>query len=288
MTVDVTGRVPEPDQVPFASARGRPAGPRLHGPDPGDADDRDPGRRRLHRLVHQRADRGPAGRGGGLPGPEGGRRASGPWSSRAREQVRHQAEAEGLDAVFREAGAEWRESGCSMCLAMNPDKLTPRQRSASTSNRNFEGRQGPGGRTHLVSPAMAAAAAVARALHRRPPDAGPGELTDPMEPFMTHRGKVAVLDWTDVNTDLIIPARYLKRVERTGYGPLLFADKRYVPGGAPEADDPEKHGAERPRLPPQPAPRPRGRPCWSSARTSAAARAASTPSGPSPRPGSAP
>ena len=65
-----------------------------------------------------------------------------------------------------------------------------------------------------------------------------------MEPFTTHRGKVAVLDWTDVNTDLIIPARYLKRVERTGYGPLLFADKRYVPGGAPEADDPEKHGAE--------------------------------------------
>jgi len=77
------------------------------------------------------------------------------------EQVRHQAEAEGLDRVFEEAGAEWRQAGCSMCLAMNPDKLTPQQRSASTSNRNFEGRQGPGGRTHLVSPAMAAAAAVA-------------------------------------------------------------------------------------------------------------------------------
>ena len=76
------------------------------------------------------------------------------------EQVRHQAEAEGLDRIFTEAGAEWRQSGCSMCLAMNPDKLTPGQRSASTSNRNFEGRQGPGGRTHLVSPAMAAAAAV--------------------------------------------------------------------------------------------------------------------------------
>jgi 3-isopropylmalate/(R)-2-methylmalate dehydratase large subunit len=77
------------------------------------------------------------------------------------EPVRHQAEAEGLDRVFKAAGAEWRQSGCSMCLAMNPDKLTPGQRSASTSNRNFEGRQGPGGRTHLVSPAMAAAAAVA-------------------------------------------------------------------------------------------------------------------------------
>src|SRR3954468_9184247 len=76
------------------------------------------------------------------------------------EEVRDQAVAEGLDRVFTEAGAEWRQSGCSMCLAMNPDKLTPRQRSASTSNRNFEGRQGPGGRTHLVSPAMAAAAAV--------------------------------------------------------------------------------------------------------------------------------
>ncbi len=76
------------------------------------------------------------------------------------EAVRHQAEAEGLDRIFQEAGAEWRQSGCSMCLAMNPDRLKPGQRSASTSNRNFEGRQGPGGRTHLVSPAMAAAAAV--------------------------------------------------------------------------------------------------------------------------------
>ncbi len=63
-----------------------------------------------------------------------------------------------------------------------------------------------------------------------------------MEPFTTHTGKVAVLDWTDVNTDLIIPARYLKRVERVGYGPLLFADKRYLPGGAPEADKPTEHG----------------------------------------------
>ncbi|WP_159998008.1 3-isopropylmalate dehydratase large subunit [Roseomonas sp. 18066] len=74
--------------------------------------------------------------------------------------VKQQAEREGLDAVFRAAGFEWREAGCSMCLGMNPDKLTPGQRCASTSNRNFEGRQGPGGRTHLCSPAMAAAAAV--------------------------------------------------------------------------------------------------------------------------------
>ncbi|MCL4774273.1 MAG: 3-isopropylmalate dehydratase large subunit [Burkholderiaceae bacterium] len=75
--------------------------------------------------------------------------------------VKKQAEAEGLDRIFRDAGFEWREPGCSMCLAMNADRLEPGERCASTSNRNFEGRQGAGGRTHLVSPAMAAAAAVA-------------------------------------------------------------------------------------------------------------------------------
>ncbi|WP_380787276.1 3-isopropylmalate dehydratase large subunit [Sphingomonas sp. R86521] len=75
-------------------------------------------------------------------------------------QVKRQAEAEGLDRIFKTAGFEWREPGCSMCLAMNPDKVPPGERCASTSNRNFVGRQGPGARTHLVSPAMAAAAAV--------------------------------------------------------------------------------------------------------------------------------
>ena len=74
--------------------------------------------------------------------------------------VKRQAEQEGLDRIFRDAGFEWREPGCSMCLAMNDDRLEPGERCASTSNRNFEGRQGYGGRTHLVSPAMAAAAAV--------------------------------------------------------------------------------------------------------------------------------
>jgi len=78
--------------------------------------------------------------------------------------VREQAEAEGLDRIFIDAGFEWREPGCSMCLGMNPDKLAPGERCASTSNRNFEGRQGRGGRTHLVSPAMAAAAALAGKL----------------------------------------------------------------------------------------------------------------------------
>ena len=75
--------------------------------------------------------------------------------------VKAQAEAEGLDKIFIAAGFEWREPGCSMCLAMNPDQLAPGERCASTSNRNFEGRQGFSGRTHLVSPAMAAAAAIA-------------------------------------------------------------------------------------------------------------------------------
>ncbi len=75
--------------------------------------------------------------------------------------VKRQAEAEGLDRIFVDAGFEWREAGCSMCVAINPDRLSPGQRCASTSNRNFEGRQGVGARTHLLSPAMAAAAAVA-------------------------------------------------------------------------------------------------------------------------------
>jgi len=77
------------------------------------------------------------------------------------QSVKREAEGEGLDRIFREAGLEWREPGCSMCLGMNPDTIEPGERCASTSNRNFEGRQGRGGRTHLVSPAMAAAAAVA-------------------------------------------------------------------------------------------------------------------------------
>jgi 3-isopropylmalate/(R)-2-methylmalate dehydratase large subunit len=76
------------------------------------------------------------------------------------QAVKRAAEAEGLDQLFRHAGFEWRESGCSMCLGMNPDVLAPGERCAATSNRNFEGRQGRGGRTHLVSPSMAAAAAV--------------------------------------------------------------------------------------------------------------------------------
>ena len=103
-------------------------------------------------------------------------------------RVRAQAESEGLGEIFTAAGAEWRQAGCSMCLGMNPDQLAPGERCASTSNRNFEGRQGKGGRTHLVSPAVAAATAVRGTL------SSPADLTDStdeetvMEAFRTHTG----------------------------------------------------------------------------------------------------
>jgi 3-isopropylmalate/(R)-2-methylmalate dehydratase large subunit len=89
--------------------------------------------------------------------------------------VRLEAEAEGLHEVFEAAGAEWRFAGCSMCLGMNPDQLAPGERSASTSNRNFEGRQGKGGRTHLVSPFVAAATAVTGRL------SAPADLPESLE-----------------------------------------------------------------------------------------------------------
>ena len=133
-------------------------------------------------------------------------------------QVKAEAEAEGLDEVFRAAGFDWRSAGCSMCLGMNPDILSPGERCASTSNRNFEGRQGKGGRTHLVSPKMAAAAAI----EGRFVDIREWELT--MEPVDVIEGKVSVLDRADVDTDQIIPKQFLKRVERTGFGEFLFYD----------------------------------------------------------------
>ncbi len=160
MTIDVTGRIPEPDQVPFASRDDAQRALDYMGLTPGTPVNEIPvdvvfigsctnGRiEDLRTAAHVFKGRKVA---------QGVRALIVPGS----EEVRDRAVAEGLDRVFTEAGAEWRQSGCSMCLAMNPDKLTPGQRSASTSNRNFEGRQGPGGRTHLVSPAMAAAAAVA-------------------------------------------------------------------------------------------------------------------------------
>ena len=136
------------------------------------------------------------------------------------QQVKAQAEAEGLDEVFRAAGFDWRSAGCSMCLGMNPDILKPGERCASTSNRNFEGRQGRGGRTHLVSPRMAAAAAIE------------GRLVDVRsnEGGRPDRGRVTVLDRSDVDTDQIIPKQFLKRVERSGFGEFLFHDWAKEPG----------------------------------------------------------
>jgi 3-isopropylmalate/(R)-2-methylmalate dehydratase large subunit len=159
MTVDVTAVVPQPDEVPFSSPEDARRALDYMGLSPGTPISEIPvdvvfigsctnGRiedLRVAARVFKGRKTAPGVQVLVVPGSEA---------------VRHQAEAEGLDRVFREAGAEWRQSGCSMCLAMNPDRLKPGQRSASTSNRNFEGRQGPGGRTHLVSPAMAAAAAV--------------------------------------------------------------------------------------------------------------------------------
>ena len=140
-------------------------------------------------------------------------------------QVRAQAEAEGLNEIFTAAGAEWRCAGCSMCLGMNPDTLKPGERSASTSNRNFEGRQGKGGRTHLVSPAVAAATAVTGTA------VGPGRPVGSknMEPFVTHTGRAVPLRRSNVDTDQIIPAVWLKRVSREGFGEGLFAAWREDP-----------------------------------------------------------
>ena len=142
-------------------------------------------------------------------------------------RVRFQAEDEGLDEVFRAAGAEWRSAGCSMCLGMNPDQLAPGERSASTSNRNFEGRQGKGGRTHLVSPLVAAATAVRGTLSL---PGGPGL----MEPFSTHTGIGVPLRRSNVDTDQIIPAVYLKRVTRTGFEDGLFSAWRQHAGLHPQ------------------------------------------------------
>ena len=129
--------------------------------------------------------------------------------------------------MFIAAGADWREPGCSMCLAMNPDKLAPGERAASTSNRNFEGRQGRGGRTHLVSPAVAAATAV-KGTFCTPADLArcnirPKEGGRVMKAVHVITGTGVPLKRSDVDTDQIIPADWLKRVERTGFEKGLFS-----------------------------------------------------------------
>jgi len=172
--------------------------------------------------------------------------------------VKEQAVREGLDKILIEAGFDWREPGCSMCLAMNPDKLEPGERCASTSNRNFEGRQGNGGRTHLVSPQMAAAAAIKGTLTDirefgipvvEPPKTdtlpksdysavsrAPATRKDTktmsksagMPTFTTWKGVAAPLDIQNIDTDMIIPKQYLKTIKRSGLGVGLFSEMRYL------------------------------------------------------------
>jgi len=176
--------------------------------------------------------------------------------------VKEQAEAEGLDKILVEAGFDWREPGCSMCLAMNPDKLLPQERCASTSNRNFEGRQGNGGRTHLVSPAMAAAAAITGTLadvrkvgqsddidtetdSKDFLDAGDVVAPMPkkgkgtaqaggggMPKFTVLKGKAAALDLQNIDTDMIIPKQFLKTIKRTGLASRAFYEMRYNEDGS--------------------------------------------------------
>ena len=180
--------------------------------------------------------------------------------------VKEQAENEGLDKILSDAGFYWREPGCSMCLAMNPDKLLPQERCASTSNRNFEGRQGNGGRTHLVSPAMAAAAAIMGTLSDvrkldvvdelptytesksylsddlvvapMPKKGKGGAVTGAggMPSFTILKGKAAALDLQNIDTDMIIPKQFLKTIKRTGLGISAFYEMRYDQNGKERAD----------------------------------------------------
>ena len=180
-------------------------------------DARHPGGHGVRRVVHQRPHRRSRGRRRAARPKvaDGVRMLVVPGSMR----VRAQAESEGL-VRSSPPPAQWRQAGCSMCLGMNPDQLAPGQRCASTSNRNFEGRQGKGGRTHLVSPAVAAATAVRGTL------SSPADLStrgDSHEPFRTHTGIGVPLRRSNVDTDQIIPAVYLKRVTRTGFEDGLFA-----------------------------------------------------------------
>jgi len=190
--------------------------------------------------------------------------------------VKKQAEAEGLDKIFIEAGFDWREPGCSMCLGMNPDRLKPQERCAATSNRNFEGRQGPQGRTHLMSPAMAAAAAIAGKLKdvrdllpemqasgtkistsksmdfysepiewKAPKEAQEVPAEKSSAPSSAGMPKFISLDEViacplrkaNVDTDCIIPKQFLKTIQRTGLGKAAFFELRYEDDGVTERKD---------------------------------------------------
>jgi len=185
--------------------------------------------------------------------------------------VKKQAVMEGLDKIFKDAGFDWREPGCSMCLGMNPDILSPKQRCASTSNRNFEGRQGAYGRTHLVSPVMAAAAAIAghftdaRKMQRSsissdvefkttelggnddilppPPVLKDGSAASSdkgdapaLEPFKVVKGLAAPLNMDNVDTDMIIPKQFLKTILKSGLGKHAFFGLRYLEDGRENPD----------------------------------------------------
>ena len=179
--------------------------------------------------------------------------------------VKLQAEHEGLDRIFKSAGFEWREAGCSMCVGLNEDQLDAYERAASTTNRNFENRQGTAGRTHLMSPVMAAAAAIegklvdARKFVReavRPvipmrypehldeepeEDEGYGSTDSSkvdvhaVEPFRTLEGVVAPFDIANADTDMILPKQFCTTILRTGLGNALFYNLRWNPDGSTNA-----------------------------------------------------
>ena len=210
--VEVTGEVPEP------ALGARAARPALHGPGAR--------ARRSRRSSSIGCSSAPAPTRGSATCARR-RRSSRAARWRARvdamvvpgsAQVKAEAEAEGLDEIFRAAGFDWRSAGCSMCLGMNPDILSPGERCASTSNRNFEGRQGKGGRTHLVSPEDGGRGRDRGPFRRHP------RVELNMEAVEVIEGRVSVLDREDVDTDQIIPKQFLKRVERTGFGEFLFYD----------------------------------------------------------------
>lgn len=139
--------------------------------------------------------------------------------------VKQQAEAEGLDVIFKKAGFDWREAGCSMCLGMNPDQLKPGERCASTSNRNFEGRQGAGGRTHLMSPAMVAAAALA------------GQLTDVrlvMGAGLSGDGGMKITQYSDFLSPVTVPAPPAQPTEKTAAGASAVKQAAAASAGLPK------------------------------------------------------
>ncbi|KAF2495011.1 hypothetical protein BU16DRAFT_590310 [Lophium mytilinum] len=190
--------------------------------------------------------------------------------------VKRAAECEGIDTIFKQAGFQWREAGCSLCVGLNEDALLPFERCASTSNRNFESRQGTAGRTHLVSPAVAAATAIRGTLadvrlettmrseevfeaiyaseSEEEVESG-SEVSDPEvnaigEPSAapvarglqtsaystTIRGSVAIIERSNIDTDAIFPKQFCTTIERKGLGDCLFQNLRYYPDGKPKAD----------------------------------------------------